>query len=61
VEEAGWRRDRRFLLSDHAVEALREAADADSDDDVRDLAADVILELDDLEETTGGGSATVFV
>jgi len=61
VEETSKQRDRRFLLSQNAVEALREAADGDSDADVRDLAVDVILELDDLEETTGNGSSTVIV
>jgi HEAT repeat protein len=61
VEETGTQRERRFLLSECAIEALREAADGDSDAAVRGLAVDVILELDDLEETTGNGSATVFV
>jgi HEAT repeat protein len=61
VAQYGSKGQREFLFSEHALAALREAADRDLDEDVREAAAEVLLELDDLEETIGGGNATTPV
>lgn len=61
VEQHGRGRERRFLVCEEAIEALREAADSDVEDDIREYAAEVLLDLDDLEETTGNGESTVMI
>lgn len=58
VAQFGFKGQREFMFSEHALMALREATDCDLDEGVREAAAEVLLELDDLEETTGGGYAT---
>ena len=57
VAQYGSKGQREFLFSEQALAALREAADRDLDENVREAAAEVLLELDDLEETIGGGNA----